>query len=483
MSESLKPQLDFDKETMREMGYRTIDTIVDHLSNLHRKSATECKPWSDLDPSLREPPPKSPTDYQTVLDFTVKEILGPVMWCNHPRHYAWVPGPSNYVGALADALCSGFNIAVDTWLEAAGPTQIEMTTIEWLRQWCGLPEGASGIFVSGGSVANLTAIATARRIKLNDEITDAVIYCSDQLHSSVLRNLRILGFRKDQVRKLPSDSALRLSIPSLEDFYKADVEAGKKPFCVIATAGTTNAGAVDPLPDIHRFCRERNLWFHIDGAYGAAAHLTNQGKDLLQGLGSADSIAIDPHKWLFQPFEIGCCLVREPNWLDVTFSERPEYLQDTWDDSDNRRQVNFGERGVQLTRGFRALKLWMTIKVFGETSLKAAIDHGINSATYTESLLRNSGCFEIVTPAQLGIVTFRYITKHHANPDQLTKAIYDANRKDGHSMLTTTLIQGSNVLRMCTINPRTTQEDLETTVEKLMELGQYADISLATNVQ
>ena len=200
-------------------------------------------------------------------------------------------------------------------------------------------------------------------------------------------------------------------------------------------------------------------------------------------LRSADSIAIAPHKWLFQPFEIGCCLVREPNWLDVTFSERPEYLQDTWDDSDNRRQVNFGERGVQLTRGFRALKLWMTIKVFGETSLKAAIDHGINSATYTESLLRNSGCFEIVTPAQLGIVTFRYITKHHANPDQLTKAIYDANRKDGHSMLTTTLIQGSNVLRMCTINPRTTQEDLETTVEKLMELGQYADISLATNVQ
>ena len=465
--------LELDEAEMRILGYRVVDMIVEHLGNLRQKSATGYASRESLERVLREPPPAKGCDYSEVLDLLEDQVFPYAMWSTHPRHFAWVPGPSNFVGVMADALASGYNLCPTSWLEGSGPSQIELIAVDWLRLWCGFPESAGGIFVSGGSMANLTAMAIARRVKLNDRIEDARVYCSTQIHSSIMRDLRVLGFHRHQIRQIDVDENLQMSLTDLREVIAHDEASGLRPFCVVGTAGTTNAGTVDPLDALADLCQSKNLWFHIDGAYGAAAVLTPTGRRLLSGMHRADSLAIDPHKWLFQPFEIGCCLVRDERWLPLTFSERPEYLQDTWADLDEDQEVNFGERGVQLTRGFRALKLWMTVKVFGEEALRGAIQVGIDNAHLAQSILRELRCFEIVTQAQLGVLTFRFTPPigTQVDLDQLTKAIYDENRARGHSMLTTTVIRGQTVLRLCTINPRTTEDDLRSSMCLLAELG------------
>ena len=473
-SSKTNPKLEFDAESMRRMGYSVVDMIVEHLSALPAKPASSFASREELEAKLREPPPADGSPFEAVLEQVRDDVLANAMWANHPRHFAWVPGPSNFVGAMGDAIASAYNISPTSWLEASGPSQVELVVVDWLRAWCGLPEGAGGIFVSGGSMANLTAIATARRVKLADDARGAVVYCSEQVHSSVVRNLRVLGFTPGQIHEVAVGEDLRISLSALREALRVDRENGLRPFCVIATAGTTNAGAVDPLPALSELCRAEDLWFHVDGAYGAAAVLTESGKRLLRGMERADSLAVDPHKWLFQPFEIGCCLVRDGRWLTETFSERPEYLQDTWVGRDAEQEINFGEHGVQLTRGFRALKLWMTVKVFGERSLRAAVQRGIDNAEAMEAYLLELGCFEIITPAQLGVLTFRYRAPGYDldESNALTRAIYDANRRRGFSMLTTTIIRDMQVLRICAINPRVEDAQLRRSLEILAEIGE-----------
>jgi glutamate/tyrosine decarboxylase-like PLP-dependent enzyme len=272
---------------------------------------------------------------------------------------------------------------------------------------------------------------------------------------------------------IPVDEDLRLDVAALSKAVDEDRRAGKRPFCVIATAGTTNTGAVDPLDAIADLCDAQDLWLHVDGAYGAAATLTERGRAVLKGMERAHSLVLDPHKWLFQPFDIGCCLVRDVRWLEQSFSEHPEYLQDTRDKMDMSREVNFCDRGVQLTRAFRALKLWMSIKVYGLDKFRSAIDQGISNAEHAQRLLQEQGHFEIVTPARLGVVTFRFrppdCPVHDLN--QLTSLIFDGIVADGYALLTTTVIKGQTVLRLCTINPRTSDDDIRGTIEMIGRIG------------
>lgn len=460
-------------EQMRTLGYRVVDMLVEHHASLGQKSATTVKRRDDLEMLLREAPPAAGSDPAEVLATVEHDVLSNIMHCTHPRHFAWVPGPSNFISVLADALASGVNACPGTWLESSGPSQIELITTEWLVELCGLPAGAGGVFVSGGSVANLTGLVAARQMKLGDSMQGAVIYSSDQAHSSNWKNIRILGFQAQQVRMIPVDAHLRLDVAALARAVHEDRKDGRRPFCVIATAGTTNTGTVDPLDAIADVCEQQDLWLHVDGAYGAAAVLSERGRGLLKGIERAHSLVLDPHKWLFQPFDIGCCLVRDVRWLEQSFSEHPEYLQDTRDKMDMSREVNFCDRSVQLTRAFRALKLWMSIKVYGLDRFRAAIDRGICNAERAEQLLRAHGSFEIVTGARLGVVTFRFRPPDRAQYDlnQLTRSIFDGVVADGHALLTTTVINGQTVLRLCTINPRTTDDDIRTTVEMIARVG------------
>jgi glutamate/tyrosine decarboxylase-like PLP-dependent enzyme len=315
-------------------------------------------------------------------------------------------------------------------------------------------------------MANLTALAVARRVRLADGVAGAVCYASDQTHSSVDRALRLLGFGPEQVRRLPSDEAFRLPVAALRRAVEEDHAAGRRPFCVIASAGTTNTGAVDPLPELADLCEAGGLWLHVDGAYGAAAALAPAGRARLGGLGRAHSVALDPHKWLFQPYDTGCVLVREARWLPETFRILPEYLQDI---QGGAGEVNFCDLGLELTRRFRALRLWMSLQVFGVDAFRAAVTRGLALAERAEALLRERPGWEVVTPAQLGVVTFRRAPAgvEPAAADRLVEHLVQAVIGDGFAMLSSTAL----VLRLCTINPRTTATDLEATIERLEQLA------------
>jgi len=467
---SFQSSLTLSREEMQSLGYRVVDMLVEHFEQVREQPVTRKSSRSVLETRLREPVPEQASNIEQVLEQTQRDILDNIMHLDHPRFFAFVPGPSNFVSAMADALASGFNIFAGTWLEASGPTQIELVTIDWLRQLCGLPDAAGGLFVSGGSVANLTALDTARHRMLNDNIHNAIVYCSDQTHSSVARALRILGFPSSQVRILPTDEQFRLRLNDVQHAIAEDRAAGKRPFCIIASAGTTSTGSIDPLDALADLCQSEQLWLHVDGAYGAAAVLSEPGRILLKGLERADSLSLDPHKWLFQPYEMGCVLVKDAHWLKETFHILPEYLKDI---DQGVEETNFCDYGIQLTRGTRALKLWMSLKTFGVDAFRLAIEHGVALAEHAETVFRASPSWEIVTPAQIGIITFRYAPADCTceQQERINQQLVDALIQDGFAMLSSTVLNGHTTLRLCTINPRTTDEDIQATIERLEYLG------------
>jgi glutamate/tyrosine decarboxylase-like PLP-dependent enzyme len=318
-------------------------------------------------------------------------------------------------------------------------------------------------------MANLTALAVAMHVRLSQS-QRAVLYASDQTHSSIERGLRVLGFKPEQLRKIPSDTEFRLDLEALVGAVEADRSRGLEPFCVVANAGTTNTGAIDPLVDLAALCREDGLWLHVDGAYGASAVLCERGRRSLPGLGLADSLTLDPHKWLFQPYEIGCVLVRDSRWLKDAFHILPEYLLDT---TGHDGEVNFGDYGIQLTRGFRALKLWMSLQVFGRSGFAEALNRGFDLAELVASAVAEMPDWEVVTPAQMAVVTFRFAPQRVASErlDELNRALVGALMADGYAMISSTILRGKTVLRMCTINPRTTKKDIRETLARLDLMG------------
>jgi glutamate/tyrosine decarboxylase-like PLP-dependent enzyme len=450
--------IDLSREDMRRLGYAAVDLLLEHYATLGEGRVAQKLSRSELQHLAAEPLPSVPADPLDVLEQLRRDVLPYCVRLPHPRFFAFVPGPSNYVSAVADFLASGFDVFSGTWISGAGAAAVELATVDWMKEKCGLPEDAEGLFVSGGSVANLTALAVARRVKLDDDLTAATVYYSGQTHSSVERGLRILGLREHSHRSIEVDEHYRIRIDVLRDAIARDRAAGLRPFCVVANAGTTNTGAIDDIPALLELCRGQDLWLHVDGAYGAAAVFSERGRTLLSGLGDADSLSLDPHKWLFQPFEIGCALVRDGALLKRTFQIMPEYLAVA---HRSEEEVNFCDRGIQLTRSFRALKLWMSLKVFGADVFARAIDRGFELAEYAESRVRSMPGWRVVTPAQMAVVTFQYNKRLDAN------RIVDLMREDGYAFLTPTILRGETVLRLCTINPRTTEADIDGTLERL----------------
>lgn len=457
-------------DDMRAFGYRVVDLLVDRAGSLGRWQAATSPDPETIRALLSEPFTEEGADWTEVLERARRDVFGNMMHVGHPRFLAFVPSPSNYVSAITEALIGGFNAFAGTYLEAAGPTQIELDTIDWMRSEVGLPAGAGGLFVSGGSMANLTALAAARHRQLGSDTGRALVYASDQTHSAIGKSLAVLGFGKDQIRKVKTDHHFRLDLRRLAEAIGMDRERGGRPFCVVANAGTTNTGAIDPLPELSEFCRRESLWLHADGAFGATAVVCERGRSALAGIDRVDSLALDPHKWLFQPFECACVLVRDRNHLKETFQVRPEYLDDV---KAGAETVNFCDHGVQLTRSFRALKVWMSLKIFGVGAFRKAIEHGFELAEAAEEILSRRSRFEIVTRGQLPVITFRYRDRvlTDAETDRLQEGIVEAMIRDGRAMISSTRIEGRRVLRICTINPATTSDDLEAVVDLIEELG------------
>ena len=468
------PKLILSEEEMKDYGYKIVDTIVAHFQHQHKKSPVFNASRAEMDSLFLEQAPEDGKDPKAVLDFVVKNVLEATDILSHPKMYSFVPGPSNYISAMADTLATGFNVFSGGWVNAPAAAELEIVTINWLLKLFKFPtKKGGGIFTSGGSMANLTALVTARKQKCGDDFSKSIIYLSDQTHSSNVKAIRTIGFKKEQIRIIPTDIEFKISINKLKNAIAKDRLEGLEPFCLIGTAGATNTGAVDPLIALSKICKTENIWFHVDAAYGGAAILAKNGHQLLKGIQKADSITVDPHKWFFQPYEMGCLLVRNHKWLSKTFTEKPEYLRDI---EGNTSEINFYDHGIQLTRRFRALKFYMSIKTFGLQSFREAIDYSIELAEKTEAYLRSSAHWEIVSPATLGIINFRYnpfVKKlSEKNLDQLNQQISEGIINNKEAMLVTTILQKQVVLRMCLINPRTTFDDVKQTLLACETIGE-----------
>jgi glutamate/tyrosine decarboxylase-like PLP-dependent enzyme len=450
--------LELSAEEMRALGHRVADLIADHYSRLREKPVGNKGDSAVLRPAFLEPPPSSPAGLENIFARLEHDVFPNIMNIGHPRFFGFVPGPSNFVSVMADALVAGFNVFNGSWLGGSSAAAMELAVIDWFRNWCGFPEAAGGLFVSGGSMANLTALVAARHTRLDDRTQSAILYYSDQTHSSIDRALQVIGFLPEQIRRIPSDGAFRLPMDALARLVRADRAAGLRPFAVIANAGTTNTGAIDPLSEIAAFCRENNLWMHVDGAYGAAASISDRGRKLLAGIELADSLSFDPHKWLFQPIECGCVLLRDGALLKSTYRIMPDYLADV---HRNITEVNPCDYGIQLTRGFRALKVWMSIQYFGMDAFRAAVDRGFALAEFAEAKLRTMPNWEVIAPAQMAVVCFR----RRGVDESYYPKMHDAMLRDGFALATSTVLDGRKALRLCTINPRTTEADIEQTLD------------------
>ncbi|NKB37679.1 MAG: aminotransferase class I/II-fold pyridoxal phosphate-dependent enzyme [Gammaproteobacteria bacterium] len=462
----MNKELSLSSAEMRQLGYQVIDIIIDHFDSLPDKPVLNIGSPESLRAQFDQALPEQPGDVDSVLSLVRDQILKNISHGDHPRFFAFIPGPSNFVGAMADALAAGFNVCASNWLEASGPAEIERICIRWLCDLCALPPESGGTFLSGGSMANLTAIAVARHIKLGQADSSSQVYYADQAHMSISRGLRVLGFASHQMTRISTNNSFRMDTDLLRTRIEQDKKEGQLPFCVIATAGTTNTGAVDNLAVIAEICQANNMWLHVDGAFGAGAILSVKGQQQLKGIELADSITIDPHKWLFQPIETGCLLVRDQRNLRQTFDESPEYLSDV-DAADE--EINFYQHTVQLTRQTRALKLWMSLHVFGAQAFREAIDSGFANAEYIENRISGMTDWEIVTRANLGIVTFRHAPADYSATElnELNQSISDRLSETNLAFVATTILKGVKTLRMCPINPRTTRSDIDNTLAQL----------------
>ncbi len=448
--------LGMEAEEMRRLGYKVVDLVVERaLGRSEEPVIREDTPEALLD-ALGGPLPEAPMDVDASLDLLANVALAHMQHGDHPRYFARVPGPASFAAILGEWLGTGFNAIATSWGGASGPATLELVVIGWLAELLGLPAHTEGVLVSGGSLANLTAFAVAR-----SEMGPGVAYFTDQTHASLPRNLRALGWPEAHLHKLESNARLRMDMGSLHRAVTEDRARGRMPQMVVATAGTTNTGAVDPLEALADFCAEEGLWLHVDGAYGGPAALTEDGRDRLRGMERADSLAVDPHKWLFQPYDVGACFVTRPGALERCYAMHPEYLRDV---KASQGTVSFGDRSLELTRRSRAIKLWLSLRTYGAEKFREAVSRGIALAEHAEARLRAApDLWEVVSPAQIGVVCFALrgadASEHAHRAARLTES--------GFAAVTSTSLKGRSVLRLCTINPTTTEADIDEVLRRL----------------
>jgi glutamate/tyrosine decarboxylase-like PLP-dependent enzyme len=452
--------LGLDPETMRQLGYQTVDLLVDRLAGLGDEPVLRRRTPGELARRLGGPPPAGPERFEDLLEQLFTDVLPFISRNDHPGFLAYVPGCGTWPGVLGDLIASACNIEASSWVQAAGPSQVELVVLDWFKEWIGFPQEAAGVLVSGGSAANLTALACAREALLGAMSDQVVGYLSDQAHSSMARAARVLGFRPDQVRVLPVDDGYRMRPAALAAAMDADLRAGRRPLFVAASAGSTSTGAVDPLPELAALCRERGVWLHVDAAYGGFAALTERGRRWLAGIELADSVTLDPHKWLYQPFECGCLLVREGQRLHGAFRIQPAYLEDT---QPAQLEVNFSDLGVQLSRTSRALKLWLSLRYFGVDAFRAAIDRCIDLARLAQARIEASSQLELLTPAKLGVVCFRRRLEgaDEDRLERLNRSLCEGLAASGQGLVSSTRLRGRFALRMCVLNHTSGARDVE----------------------
>ncbi len=458
--------LALDAETMRKLGYRAVDMLVDRLTDPSIPPLRRATP-QEMAARLSGPPPEEPQEWDEILRRLDEDVLPFMSKGDHPGFFAYVPFAGTWPGALGDFIASATNVYAGSWMEAAGPSQVELEVIGWFKDWLGYPEEAAGLLVSGGSAANLTALACAREAQVGSMSDDLVVYVSDQAHSSVARAARGLGFRQNQVRVIPTGDGLVMRIDLLQSAMEADIAAGRKPLFVSANGGATNSGAVDPLEELVELCEEHDVWLHVDAAYGGFAVLDERGRRQLAGIEDADSITLDPHKWLYQPYECGCLLVSNGAELRNAFTITPDYLKEA---SAIDSEVNFSDLGLQLTRMARAFKVWCSIQYFGLGAFRRAIERTFELAERAEKRIEASDRLELAATPSLGIVSFR--RRFEEDEDLLNARLVTELEESGIGLVSATRLKGRYTIRMCIMSHTSGEED----VDRVLDFLEQADV-------
>ncbi|MEH6542943.1 MAG: pyridoxal-dependent decarboxylase [Porticoccaceae bacterium] len=477
--ESLDPQ---DWEEMRALGHRMMDDAITYLQTVAERPVWQAMP-NQHEQQFKGPMPQRPTPPKEVYEEFLKNIFPYPMGNIHPRFWAWHMGAGTVMGALADFLAAIMNPNVGAGNHAA--LLVEGQVLNWLKEMVGFPGSASGLLVGGASMANLVGLTVARNTRAGFDVRQQglhgspkklMVYASTEIHSCNQKAVELLGLGTDSLRKVAVTTDYRMDMSALQDAIAEDRASGLQPICVIGTSGTVNTGAIDPLNDIADLCIKENLWFHIDGAIGAVAMLADNIKEQLVGLHRADSIALDLHKWMQVPFEAGCVLVKDRTAHRNSFSVSPEYLaRETRGLAVGREW--FSDYGVELSRSFRALKVWMSVKEHGAERYGRMMARNVEQAAYLGALIDREPKLQLMAPIGLDIVCFRYQPEglDESALESINKEILAELQEQGIAAPSYTTLKGKYCLRVAIANHRSKQEDFDVLVSEILRLGSMAN--------
>jgi aromatic-L-amino-acid decarboxylase len=465
--------LDPSADEIRAWGNSVIQLMSDYLGNLRDRGVYRHIFSRRIRDRLDATLPTKGTDFDGLLRVFREDIIPFSRQNAHPRMFGYVQSPGTPIAAFADLLASTLNANLTVWRSAPAPVEVERLTIDWIRQILGFNAEAGGLFVSGGSMANLAALAAARQTK-DCSSGRLRIYASSETHFSIVKAAALLGIGRENVCHIAVDERFRMRTDDLVAKITADLEAGYIPLCVVANAGTVNTGAVDPLVEIREIANRFQLWMHVDGSYGALAILAKSARELFAGIERADSVALDPHKWLYLPVDVGCVIYRTPEIARAAFAHEAEYTRIIGQEADEA--FAFWDYGPELSRRFRALKVWMLLKGVGLDSLGEAIESNLACARHLESMVRASDDFEMVAPVELSIFCFRHVPVQLRNQspkaiDAFNERLLVALQRDGSSYLSNATLGGRFALRGCVLNYRTMLRDMEILLDDLRRVA------------
>jgi glutamate/tyrosine decarboxylase-like PLP-dependent enzyme len=497
-SQSRKSSLDITDEAMFDLSDQFVALALNYFAGVSQMTVFPQKTGAEIKARFDGPAPLTGEPLAKLLD-DCREMIAGARHNGHPRFFGYVASPSTAPGAFADLLASTVNSSVTSWRSAPSATQIERTVVRWLGSLIGYDDNAHGTLTSGGSMANLTALLIALRVKSDRQISQEgfwnagapmTAYASDQIHLSVTKAADILGLGKRHVRLLPGDDEFRLDVRALRAAIESDKQNGFKPFCVIASAGTAGSGAIDPLREVATVAREHDLWFHIDGAYGAPAAMVAEQREQFAGLELADSISLDPHKWLYTPVDCGCLLLHDASAARRAFVTEADYIK--VHEQGDTESFAFWDYGIELSRRFRALKIWLTLKYYGAERIAESVADDIAMARYLAQLVDAAEDFELLAPVALSICCFRYLPARlrkqleaaqnneerervNAQLNHLNERIMQVVQRGGRAYLSNAVLRGKFALRACIINFRTTRADIDITFEVVQEAARQIE--------
>ncbi|HMC36496.1 MAG TPA: aminotransferase class I/II-fold pyridoxal phosphate-dependent enzyme [Actinomycetota bacterium] len=445
---------------MRDMAHAATEFLVDFIERLPNAPASDLDGALEAARRMREEPPEAGSPFNDLLQ-RVAEGAAKGFNTTGPGYLAYIPGGGLFAAALADFLACGVNRFVNLWNAAPAFAEIEATVIRWLAQQFGYPPEARGILTSGGSMANFSAIVTARRTRLAEDFLRGTVYVSAQTHASVAKSAVLAGFPAANVRKVPCASGLEIDLEALTQLIKEDRAAGFQPFFLVANAGTTNTGAVDAIADCVEVARREGLWLHVDGAYGGFFQLTDRGRALFRGIEDADSIVLDPHKGMFLPYGTGCLLVRDGRLLRDAHRVGADYLQDLAPEGEI---PNFTDYSPELSRDFRGLRVWLPIKLHGLGAFRAALDEKLDLTQLLYEELRATPGFELRWRPRLTVVAFRYLPAR-GDPEDFNRRLLDRIIASKRVFLSSTLVDGRFTIRACVVSHRTHRDRIEEAAE------------------